>query len=183
MPSLLFFCFYLHEISFSIPLLSVSVSFDLKWVSCKQHGSYFLIHSPTPCFLIGAFNPFTLKVIGMLLFLCYYSIYVLLPFPYPLPFLLPPPFSSSSFFFLLPFSPSFFFLFLFLLFFPFSFFSFFSFFLLLLFFSFSSSSSFSFSSSSSPSPPSSLIPPLPPSPSSSLLSPSPLTFLIILVWW
>ena len=46
-------------------LLSVCVSFDLKWVSCRQHMcmSCFLIHSTTLCLLNGVYNPLTLKVI------------------------------------------------------------------------------------------------------------------------
>ena len=39
---------------------------DLKQVSCKQHilyVSYFYIHSASLCLLVGAFNPFTFKVI------------------------------------------------------------------------------------------------------------------------
>ena len=51
---------------FSNPLtLSLCVSLDLKWVSCGQHkyGSCFCIHSATLCLLIGAFSPFTFKVI------------------------------------------------------------------------------------------------------------------------
>ena len=79
-------CFYFHEISFSIPLLSVCVSFSLKWVSCTQHmwGSCFVIHSATVSLFIGAFNPFAFKVIvdryvliGILLFI-FYIIFLLL---------------------------------------------------------------------------------------------------------
>ena len=41
------------------------LSLDLKWVSCRQHeyGSCFCIHSASLCLLVGAFNPFTFKVI------------------------------------------------------------------------------------------------------------------------
>ena len=41
------------------------MSVGLKWVSCRQHiyGSYFCIHSASLCLLVGAFNPFTFKVI------------------------------------------------------------------------------------------------------------------------
>ena len=51
-------CFYL----FTFSLCRSSV---LRWVSCRQHmcGSCFLIHSAILCLLIGAFNPFTFKVI------------------------------------------------------------------------------------------------------------------------
>ena len=37
----------------------------MKWVSCSQHiyGSCFCIHSASLCLLVGAFNPFTFKVI------------------------------------------------------------------------------------------------------------------------
>ena len=41
------------------------MSFFLKWVSYRQHMcmSCFLIHSAILCLLIGAFDPFTFKVI------------------------------------------------------------------------------------------------------------------------
>ena len=41
------------------------VSLVLRWVSCRQHiyGSCFCIHSARLCLLVGAFNPFTFKVI------------------------------------------------------------------------------------------------------------------------
>ena len=55
----------------------LSVSLGLKWVSCRQHMyvSSFCIHSASLCLLVGAFNPFTFKVI--------IDIYMfLLPFSY-----------------------------------------------------------------------------------------------------
>ena len=41
------------------------VSLNLKWVSCRQHiyGSCFCIHSASLCPFVGAFHPFTFKVI------------------------------------------------------------------------------------------------------------------------
>ena len=44
---------------------SLYVSPVLRQVSCRQHmqGSYFCIHSASLCLLVGAFNPFTFKVI------------------------------------------------------------------------------------------------------------------------
>ena len=41
------------------------MSLVLRWVSYRQHiwGSCFCIHSASLCLLIGAFNPFTFKVI------------------------------------------------------------------------------------------------------------------------
>ena len=44
---------------------SLYVSLGPKWVSCRQHiyGSCFCIHSASLCLLVGAFNPFTFKVI------------------------------------------------------------------------------------------------------------------------
>ena len=44
---------------------SLYVSLVLRWVSCRQHiqGSCFCIHSASLCLLVGAFNPFTFKVI------------------------------------------------------------------------------------------------------------------------
>ena len=61
-----FFCFpfawniFLHPLTFSL-----YVFLGLKWVSHRQHvyGSCFCIHSASLCLLIGAFNPFTFKVI------------------------------------------------------------------------------------------------------------------------
>ena len=61
-----FFCFpfawniFFHPITFSL-----YVSWSQKQVSCRQHmyGSCFSIHSASLCLLVGAFNPFTFKVI------------------------------------------------------------------------------------------------------------------------
>ena len=41
------------------------VSLHLKWVSCRQliYESCFCTHSASLCLLVGAFNPFTLKVV------------------------------------------------------------------------------------------------------------------------
>ena len=51
---------YLFLLTFSL-----YVSLGLKWVSCRQHiyVSCICIHSASLCLLVGAFNPFTLKVI------------------------------------------------------------------------------------------------------------------------
>ena len=45
--------------------LSLYVSLGLKWISCRQHiyGSCFHILSVSQYLLVGAFNPFTFKVI------------------------------------------------------------------------------------------------------------------------
>ena len=61
-----FFCFpfawniFFHHLTFSL-----HVSLGLKWVSYRQHiyVLFFLIHSASLCLLVGAFNPFTFKVI------------------------------------------------------------------------------------------------------------------------
>ena len=62
-----FFSSHLYGIYFSILSLSVCMYLEvgLKWVSCRQHiyGSYFCIHSASLCLLVGAFNPFTFKII------------------------------------------------------------------------------------------------------------------------
>ena len=66
MATLAFFWFpfswniYFHPLTFSL-----YVSLGLKWVSCRQHiyGSCFCIHSASVCLLVGAYNPFTFKVI------------------------------------------------------------------------------------------------------------------------
>ena len=61
-----FFCFpFAWNIFFHPLTFSLYVSLGLKWVSCRQHiyGSYICIHSASLCLLVGAFNPFTFKVI------------------------------------------------------------------------------------------------------------------------
>ena len=61
-----FFCFpFAWNIFFHPLTFSLYVSLGLKWVSCRQHtyGSCFCIHSVSLCLLVGAFNPFTFKVI------------------------------------------------------------------------------------------------------------------------
>ena len=61
-----FFCFpFAWNIFFHPFTFSLYVSLGLKWVSCRQHiyGSCFCIHSAHLYLLVGAFNPFTFKVI------------------------------------------------------------------------------------------------------------------------
>ena len=61
-----FFCFLFAWNIFFYPLtFRLYVSWGLKWVSCRQHiyGSCFCIHSASLCLFIGAFKPFTFKVI------------------------------------------------------------------------------------------------------------------------
>ena len=61
-----FFCFPFSWNIFFHPLtFSLHVSLGLKWVSCRQHiyESCLCIHSASLCLLVGAFNPFTFKVI------------------------------------------------------------------------------------------------------------------------
>ena len=63
-PAFFFFPFswniLFHPLTFSL-----YVSWGLKWVSYRQHiyGSCFCIHSANLCLLVGAFNPFTFKII------------------------------------------------------------------------------------------------------------------------
>ena len=64
--TLAFFGFpFAWNISFHPLTFSLYVSFSLKWVSCRQHiyGSCFDIHSTSLYLLVGAFIPFTFKVI------------------------------------------------------------------------------------------------------------------------
>ena len=61
-----FFCFpFAWNIFFHPLTFSLYVSWGLKWVFDRQHiyGSYFCVHSTSPCLLVGAFNPFTFKII------------------------------------------------------------------------------------------------------------------------
>ena len=61
-----FFCFpFAWNVFFHPLIFNLYVSLDLKCVSCRQHiyGSCFCVHSASLCFLVGAFNPFTVKVI------------------------------------------------------------------------------------------------------------------------
>ena len=63
-PAFFYFPFawniFFHPLTFSL-----YVSWGLNWVSCRQHiyGSCFCIYSASLCLLVGAFNPFTFKVI------------------------------------------------------------------------------------------------------------------------
>ena len=61
-----FFCLPFTWNIFFHPLgFSVYVFVGLKWISYRQHiyGSCFCIHSASLCLLVGAFSPFTFKVI------------------------------------------------------------------------------------------------------------------------
>ena len=61
-----FFCLpFAWNIFFHPLTFSLDVSWGLKWISYRQHvyGSCFCIHSASLCLLVGAFNPFTFKVI------------------------------------------------------------------------------------------------------------------------
>ena len=61
-----FFCLPFSWKIFFHPLtINLYVSLGLRWVSCREHihGSCFCIHSASLCLLVGAFSPFTFKVI------------------------------------------------------------------------------------------------------------------------
>ena len=60
-----FWFLFMWNIFFQLFNFSLYVSSVFKWVSCRQHiyGSYFCIHSARLCPFVGAFNPFTFKVI------------------------------------------------------------------------------------------------------------------------
>ena len=61
-----FFCLpFAWNIFFYHLIFRLYVSLGLKWVSCRQHiyGSCFCSHSASLFLLVGAFNPFTFKVI------------------------------------------------------------------------------------------------------------------------
>ena len=60
-----FWSLFAWNIFFQPFTFSLYVSLVLRWVSCKHHieGSCFCIHSASLCLLVGAFNPFTFKVI------------------------------------------------------------------------------------------------------------------------
>ena len=90
-----FSCPFAWNICFKPFTFSLCSSSVLRCVSCRQHmcGSCFLIHSAILCLLIGAFNPFTFKVIihrylfiTDSLYLCS-SLFLSFPsFPYSSPF-------------------------------------------------------------------------------------------------
>ena len=60
-----FWSLFAWNISFHPFTFSLYMSPVLRWVSCKQYiqRSCFFIHSASLCLLVGAFNPFTFKVI------------------------------------------------------------------------------------------------------------------------
>ena len=60
-----FWSLFAWNIFFQPFTFSLYVALVLRWVSCRQHiqGSCFCIHSDSLCLLVGAFNPFTFKVI------------------------------------------------------------------------------------------------------------------------
>ena len=61
-----FFCFpFAWNIFFHPLTFSLYVSLGLKWVSFRQniYESYFSINLASLCLLVGAFNPFTFKVL------------------------------------------------------------------------------------------------------------------------
>ena len=60
-----FWSLFVWSIFFQPFTFSLYVSLVLRWVSCKQHieGSCFCNHLASLCLLVGAFNPFTFKVI------------------------------------------------------------------------------------------------------------------------
>ena len=60
-----FWSLFAWNIFFQPFTFSLYASLVLRWVSCKQHieGSCFCIHLANLCLLVGAFNPFTFKVI------------------------------------------------------------------------------------------------------------------------
>ena len=60
-----FWSLFAWDIFFQPFTFCLYVSLVLRQVACRQHiqGSYFCIHSANLCLLVGAFNPFTFKVI------------------------------------------------------------------------------------------------------------------------
>ena len=65
LPSFFSFDYHFHGMLFLSPYSQASVDLDLKWVSYGEniYRSCFLVYSVTLCLLIGAFTPFTFKVI------------------------------------------------------------------------------------------------------------------------
>ena len=61
-----FFWFpFAWNIVFHLLTFNLYVSVEVKWVSWRHHmyGSCFCIHSASLCLLVGAFSPFTFKII------------------------------------------------------------------------------------------------------------------------
>ena len=98
-PAFFFYCPFSWNICFHAFTCSLCKSFVLRWVSGRQHmcGSCFLIHSALLCVLIGAFNPFTFKVIiDMYLFIVIFFLPVFLSLSLFLPFLKAVPVASLA---------------------------------------------------------------------------------------
>ena len=92
-----FTCPFTWKISFQPFTFSLCRFFVLRCVSCRQHkcGSCFLIHSAILCLLVGAFHPFTFKVIidrylflSNSLYLCSSLSLSFTSFPYISPFII-----------------------------------------------------------------------------------------------
>ena len=81
-----FWSLFAWNIFFQPFTFSLYVSLVLRWVPCKQHieGSCFCIHSASLCLWVGAFNPFTCKVIidkyDLLPFILLFWVWVYTPF-------------------------------------------------------------------------------------------------------
>ena len=76
-----FFCFpFAWNIFFHPLTFSLYVSWGLKWIFDRQHiyGSYFCVHLTSPCLLVGAFNPFTFKIIIDIYIYIFFSIAIFL---------------------------------------------------------------------------------------------------------
>ena len=60
-----YYTFVSIYMEYFISSVSVCVSLDLRWMSCRKHvyESYFYIHSATQCLWIWAVSPFTFKLI------------------------------------------------------------------------------------------------------------------------
>ena len=62
-------CIFFHPLTFTL-----CISLGQKWLPCRQHtyGFCFCIHSASLCLLVGAFNPFTFKVIVDMCSYCHF---------------------------------------------------------------------------------------------------------------
>lgn len=82
MATLIFLCWYFHEVFFYPFTFNLPILLYLKWVSCRQHTveSCLLIQSTSLCLFTGLFGPFIFHVVIYILVLMSTILFFCFPF-------------------------------------------------------------------------------------------------------